>query len=66
MGGAAYPDDWDGCLHEGRNPNSRVHPQGVSSQARADGIRAGVSQPPCFDQGAHCRPLDPASLSLLP
>ena len=29
MGDAAYPDDWDGWLHEGRNPNSRVHPEGV-------------------------------------
>jgi hypothetical protein len=23
------------------------------------GIHAGVSRPPCLDQGAHCRPLDP-------
>lgn len=27
-------------------------------------IHAGVSRPPCLDQGPHCRPLDPASLSL--
>jgi hypothetical protein len=27
-------------------------------------IHAGDSRPPCLDQGPHCRPLDPASLSL--
>jgi hypothetical protein len=40
MGGAAYPDDWGGWLHEGRNPNSRVHPQGVGSDGVAAGIHA--------------------------
>jgi hypothetical protein len=29
MSDAAYADDWDGWLYEGRNPNSRVHPEGV-------------------------------------
>jgi hypothetical protein len=29
MGDAAYPDDWVGWQYEGRNPNSRVHPEGV-------------------------------------
>jgi len=33
MGDAAYPDDWDGWLHEGRNPNSRVHSEGVGGEA---------------------------------
>jgi hypothetical protein len=27
-------------------------------------IHAGVSRHPCLDQGPHCRPLAPASLSL--
>ncbi len=35
MGDAAYLDNWDGRLHKGRNPNSRVHPEGVT------GIRGG-------------------------
>ena len=37
-------------------------PEGCSPPALR--IHAGVSRPPCLDQGPHCRPLDPASLSL--
>ena len=31
-----------------------------------EGILPGFRRPPVGDQGPHCRPLDPASLSLLP
>src|SRR5262245_59691367 len=41
MGGAAYPDDWGGWLHEGRNPNSRVHPEGVGIGRRGGGHPCG-------------------------
>ncbi len=33
MGGAAYPDDWAGWLREGRNPNSRVHPEASAAKS---------------------------------
>jgi hypothetical protein len=61
MGGAAYPDDGDGWLHEGRNPNSRVHPEGVSVGRRGVGhpcgrhVAASVRRP----GGLIAVPLDP-------
>jgi transposase len=38
----------------------------LPEEQATSGIRAGISRHPADDQGAHCRPLDPASLSLLP
>ena len=37
----------------------------VSTGQNGSGLRAKILQHPCLDQGAHCRPLDPASLSLV-
>jgi hypothetical protein len=51
MGGAAYADDWGGWLHEGRNPNSRVHPEGVGSGGVAAASMRKISPRPCGDQG---------------
>ena len=57
-----------------RSSHSRVHPDVATSvngsgerrERVTVGLRATMSHHPCRDQGAHCRPLDPASLSLLP
>jgi hypothetical protein len=57
-----------------RSSHSRVHPDvatgvngsGETRERVTVGLRAKMSRHPCRDQVAHCRPLDPASLSLLP
>jgi hypothetical protein len=53
MGDAAYPDKWDGWAEQrGRNPNSRVQPQGEAAVAgREAGIHAEDFAASYGDQG---------------